>query len=457
MDKFTKRTQMTVEEINKFFQENGIKTLRVEFLDLLGISRGKTVPVANVGGLLSEKSEGLTCSSAIMALAFDDDFVEVSFLPDKRDDMVIVPDFSTMEQLPYSPHVAIVQADLKYKDTPFEASPRVFLKKVVDEYHKLGLEPICACELEFFAFKKDDNGNMVTYVNEPCNCYTVNNRNDSNGLIEKISTTLCGMDFGYSGSNHEFIAGQYEFNWGHSSAVTAADRAVLFKTICKDLSHETDTKVTFMAKPAGVGGASGCHFHLSINDLETGKTLCSDPASPDGLSELIRNFSAGILEHGLAITPFMSPTVNCYKRYQPDSYAPTHIAWGDDNRTTYLRVPTARGKSTRVEARAASATCNPYLALGALLLAGLDGIKKKMTPPPMTDINIYNDAQFRSTLVELPARLPLAINITRDDEWMKTEFPNQVYELFLALKEREYQVFERSVTEWEMNTYFYHL
>ncbi len=133
--------------------------------------------------------------------------------------------------------------------------------------------------------------------------------------------------------------------------------------------------------------------------------------------------------------------------------------WGSDNRTAYLRVPKARGQGTRLEARAASAACNPYLALGALLLSGLDGITSRIEPPPKTDRNVYRRyrrAQDDAAPEPLPGSLAEALSVTRADAWVKAAFPPELTELFLALKEREAARFAATVTDWEMSTYYTH-
>lgn len=452
MDAYTGRKKQSFEELEEYIKLSGAKYLRLGFYDLLGIQRGKMLPVSNLKSL--SNGHNPSCSSAVMALGYDDDFAESSLLLDKRDDMDIVPDLSTAVPLPYSPDTIYLHSDLFYNGQALIVSPRVFLKNVVDKYHELGLEPVCASELEFYAFKRDAENRLIPYVDANCNCYTVTAQNDSCGLIKGIADALSAMDSGYLGWNHEFFSGQYEFNWKHSKAVEAADRGMLFKSICRDIAFKTGTEVSFMARPAGTPGGSGCHLHISLCDMKTGKNVFYDPDKKDGLSDTAKFMSGGILLHAKALAPFLAPTVNCYKRYQLESYAPTHIAWGDDNRTVYLRVPNRRGAETRLEVRAGSAACNGYLALAVLLLAGLDGIKGRIQPPPMIDANVYKDSSVRATLDSLPTRLAEAVSIARSDPWVKSAVPPELLELFLSLKEREYLSFESYVTDWETQTYY---
>lgn len=454
MIKCKEKDPVSAETLSAFVEENDIRTVRVAFTDLLGLQRGRLIPAQRLIALFSEDSQGLECSAAVMALGFDDEFAEVDFMDEKRDDMSIMPDLSTLQVLPYVKHTAIVQGDLYYDGAPYAISPRMLLKQVVAQYHALGYEPICACELEFYAYQMGAQGERLPYVNLPSNCYTVGQQNDPCGLIEKINRTVSTMDFDYLGCNHEFCSGQYEFNWKHSSAVKAADRAVTFKALCKDLAFQTGTQVTFMGMPKGEPGGSGCHIHISLVERATGENLCFDPKKRGGLSDLAEHLAAGILRHAQAISPCLAPTVNCYKRYQPETYAPTHIAWGDDNRTTYIRVPKSRGKGTRLEVRVGSASCNPYIAIAAILLAGLDGIQTKLPPPPMVNTNIYRDLEQQLSLPCVPTSLSSAVNCINEDPWAKATFPPEFFEIFVALKEREAENFNRAVTDWEMDTYF---
>ena len=156
------------------------------------------------------------------------------------------------------------------------------------------------------------------------------------------------MDFNILYMNTEYYPGQYEYNWSHGPALRNCDQTFNFKGISKDIAEQNDLRVTFMAKPGNDVGGSGCHFHLSLSDLETGENRLNDTSDPEKMSQLMRYFVSGILKHARAMTAFLSPTINCYKRYIIDSFAPCYIGWGYDNRTTFVRIPAERGKATRV-------------------------------------------------------------------------------------------------------------
>ena len=334
-------------------------------------------------------------------------------------------------------------------------SPRWFLKNVIEQYNKLGLEPITASEMEFFLFNKEADGSVSPYTNETGNCYTSNVRIDPKGFFTELTSTLKKMDFNILYMNHEFYAGQYEYNWKHSDALRSADETAMFKGICKDIAEQKNMVASFMGRPKNDNGGSGCHFHVSMNDLETGKNLFDDPAGDKGMSDLMRHFVAGVLKHAPALVAFLAPTINCYKRFQPDSFAPFYIGWGYDNRTTFVRIPGERGKATRAEVRAGSAAANPYLALASMLAAGLDGIKNELEPPAIVTTDLYNDDTLERQTV--PRSLFRALRELEQDEWMKEIAGADLINNFIAVKDMEVEAFINYVHPWEWDFYSYHV
>jgi glutamine synthetase len=173
------------------------------------------------------------------------------------------------------------------------------------------------------------------------------------------------------------------------------------------------------------------------------------------MSALLRHFVAGVLKHARPLVAFLAPTINCYKRYKPDSFAPYYIGWGYDNRTTYIRIPEERGKATRAEIRAGSAASNPYLALGGILAAGLDGILNKLEPPAIVKTDLYHDSKVQSDIV--PRSLFRSLRELEKDEWLCEYAGEDLINNFIALKELEVESFTSFVTDWEWKNYSYHI
>ncbi len=444
---------LTKEDVKRMIKENGIELIRLEFIDLNGINRGKLLPAE----MLDEVFEkGIAFAAAVMTMSFDNSMAEVKGASESTyDDMKVVADPSTFVILPYLEKTALLLGDIYYHRKPLSQSPRWFLKNIIEEYHKLGLNPITASEVEFFLYNKTECGDGKPYTNQPCNCYTSNIRIDPRGFLAKLTKTFTQMDFKVLYMNHEFYPGQYEYNWSHAPALRNVDETAMFKGICKDIAEQNDMVATFMAKPKNDNGGSGCHFHLSLNSIETGKNVFYDEKDEHQMSKLMKNFVAGVLKHAKPLVAFLAPTINCYKRYKPDSFAPYYIGWGYDNRTTYIRIPEERGEATRVEVRAASAASNPYLAIAGILAAGLDGIKNNLMPSEIITTDLYHDSEKQSETV--PRSLYRALSELEKDEWLCEYAGADLINSFIGLKTIEVEGFNNSVTDWEWKTYSYHI
>ena len=452
IDIYTGQEKLDLVTIKKMIQDNNIEMIRLEFTDVLGISRGKLMPVEMVEEVFDG---GIGFAAASMTLSYNNDLISSEYFCETSDDMKVVGDPSTFVLLPHCDKTALILGDLYYKGESMLQSPRGFLKKMVGEFHQLGLDPIAASELEFYVYNKTEDGKIEPYTSHTCSCYTVNKRIDPKRFLYKLTQTFQKMAFNVLYMNHEYFPGQFEYNWKHARIVRAADECVLFKTLSKDIAETNDLMVTFMAKPKAAQGGSGCHFHISLNDLVTCKNICEDKSKEDGLADVLRYFIGGLCKHALGITPFLAPTINCYKRYQPDSFAPIFIGWGYDNRTTYIRVPAERGAATRLEVRAGSAAANPYLALAAILAAGMDGIKNKIEPPEVITTDIYHDKAKQAE--ELPKSLFRSLIHLEQDELLMDSVGRALADNFIKLKRNVVEEFNKYVTDWEWDTYSYHV
>ena len=301
---------LTLVDIKKIIEEKGIETLRLEYIDMNGVNRGKILPACMIDEMFED---GIAFAAAIMVIGFDNSVAEVSGLSEYNyDDMKVFPDPSTFMVLPYLEKTALILGDLYYHGKKMTQSPRWFLKNMIREYNNLGLSPIVASEMEFFLFRKNENEEPIPYTNHDGNCYTANNRIDPSGFLAKLTSAVRAMDFDVLYMNHEFYAGQYEYNWKHNHALNAADQTATFKGVCKDIAELNDLHATFMARPVNQNGGSGCHVHLSLNDKD-GRNVFFDENDPDGMSQTMKFFVGGVLKHAKALTALLSPTINCYK------------------------------------------------------------------------------------------------------------------------------------------------
>ena len=445
--------ELTIDDVKSLIKQNDIEMIRLEFIDLQGINRGKLLPAKMIDEVFED---GIAFAAAVMAMGFDNSVAIVKGLTEYNyDDMKVIADPTTFVVLPYLEKTAMLLGDIYYHKKPMLQSPRWFLKNMIKKYNELGLQPITASELEFFLFSKTEDGTNKPYTNQKCNCYTTNVRIDPLSFLNKMTKAMVDMDFDVLYMNHEFYPGQYEYNWKHCDALKNTDQTAIFKGLTKELAEQNNLTATFMAKPQNEDGGSGCHYHVSLNELSTGKNQFFDPEKDNQMSDIMRYFIAGVLKHAKSITAFLAPTINCYKRYRPDSFAPYYIGWGYDNRTTFVRIPEERGKSTRAEIRAGSAASNPYLAVGSILAAGLDGILNKLEPPEIITTDLYHDEKYQSQIV--PRSLFRALIELEKDEWLCECAGQELIDNFISLKQLEVESFTNTVTDWEIKNYSYHI
>ena len=429
-----------------------ITSVRVLYPDLHGIARGKDVPIKQFDGVVER---GLCFCAAVMGT--DLRHTPVVGGEEGYPDFIARPDLSTMKSLPWEPGVACCLADLE----PTEAGlsfpdPRGALRRAVGLVRELGFEPIVGPELEFYLVVRDPeapNG-CRRHVDNLSMVYTVGPMADPNGLVRRITEQLEAIGMDVFAVNHEFMNSQYEINLRHSEALDAADRAFRLKTAVKDIAALNGLHATFMGKPFNDQGGSGMHLHVSLG--RDGSNVFDAAGEEHGVGRELRQFSAGLIEHAPALMALLNPTINAYRRCQPDSLAPTHANWGFDNRATFIRIPPERGAATRVELRVGDGAANPYLAIAAVLLAGADGIRRELEPPAP----IAGDAYRADPAVigaPLPKVLEHAIEALEADTVLRDGLGPEIVDTFLAMKGFEIQRHREWVSDWEITEYLHHL
>jgi glutamine synthetase len=426
-----------------------ITTVRVLYSDLHGVARGKDVPVSEFD---TASEDGLAFCAAVMSTDLRHTPVlggAVGF-PDMR----ATPDVSTLISLPWEPGVASVLADLgPAGDGPPPPDPRGAVRRAVAACHELDLEPVIAPELEFFLCKRDAqaHGGFSRYVDRLSMVYAVGPQADPLGVVRGLAESLSRVGLGASMAHHEYMSSQFEINLHHADALTAADRAFRLRSAVKDVAALNGLVATFMGKPFNDQGGSGAHFHVS---LRRGTSNAFDDRSGDrGAGELLTQFVAGVLTHAAALVAVLNPTVNAFRRLVPNSLAPTHAIWGWDNRTAFVRIPPERGRATRAEIRVGDGSCNPYLAIAAILHAGLDGIRRELVAPAATDGDGYRAACGDP----LPRTLEHALDALAADELLCDAIGHEIIEPFLAIKRYEIERHRAYVSEWEIDEYLQHL
>lgn len=270
----------------------------------------------------------------------------------------------------------------------------------------------------------------------------------------EIVLTLEEMGFDVEAAHHEVAPGQHEIDFKYADALTAADNIQTFKLVVKTVARKFGLYATFMPKPlAGING-SGMHLNMSLFTKDGNAFF--DEKGDIQLSETAYHFLGGLLEHARSFTAICNPTVNSYKRLVPGYEAPVYVAWSGSNRSPLIRVPNSRGLSTRLELRSVDPSANPYLAIAAVLEAGLDGLKKQLVPEESVDRNIYRmDAEERTEnhITNLPDTLHNALKDLSADEVMKKAMGPHLFPSFIEAKNLEYDAYRTQVSKWERDQY----
>jgi glutamine synthetase len=428
----------------------GVRSVRLQFSDLHGIVRGREVPIADFPHIAED---GTGFVEAVMTVDLQHNIVS-GFAEGFRD-LLARPDLATLATLPWAPDTAICLCDLEDTGThePSALDSRGALRRAIEGYRELGLEPVLAPELEFYLCEPDaaEPWGYRRYENVPSRVYTTDPTSDPRGMLPKLLRHCHDLGLGAFAGNHEFGRSQFEINLHHGEALDAADRAFRFKGAIKELAALDGMLATFIGKPWNDDEGSGFHLHTSFTDAD-GANALADTASPDGLSPLCRMFVAGLIEHGPALMAFMNPTTNAYRRINPEALVPTCCNWGHDNRFVLVRIPGERGRACRAELRLGDGAANPYLASAATLFAGLDGIRRKLEPPEPLAGLIY-ELPEEQLGAALPTSLDAAIEALEADPVLVDAMGERLTRTFVENKRFELERARKTVTDWEFEEY----
>ncbi len=440
------RKDYTPEDIVRLAKEEDVRFLRLQFTDLLGVIKNVEVPISQLQKVLDNK------------IMFDGSSIE-GFVRIEESDMFLYPDLSTWLIFPWHTgegKVARLICDIYMPNgTPFAGDPRSILKKALASANALGFTTMnVGPEPEFFLFKLDEHGNPTTEMNDQGGYFDLAPVDLGENCRREIVLTLETMGFEIEGSHHEVAPGQHEIDFKYTNALEAADNIMTFKLVVKTIARQFGLHATFMPKPVfGING-SGMHCHMSL--FKGKENSFYDEQDDQGLSSEAKYFLAGVLAHARGFTAVTNPLVNSYKRLVPGYEAPIYIAWSAKNRSPLIRVPASRGMSTRIEVRSPDPAANPYLALAAMLQAGLDGIKRQLPLPQPVNRNIYvmNEMErVRAGVLSLPESLKSALEELASDEVIRDALGEHAYTFFYEAKMIEWDMFRSTVHQWETEQY----
>lgn len=437
----------TKDDIRKIAKDENVKFLRLMFTDLYGVIKNVEVPISQLEKLLDNK------------LMFDGSSID-GFVRIEESDMWLYPDLSTWMIFPWgSEHgkVARVICEVYNADrTPFIGDPRNNLIRVLGEMKELGFTDFnIGPEPEFFLFKLDpETGKPTLNLNDKGSYFDLAPVDLGENCRRDIVLELENMGFDIEASHHEVAPGQHEIDFKYADALQACDNIQTFKLVVKTVARKHGLHATFMPKPLDRINGSGMHINMSLFNSE-GNAFFDENADMQ-LSKEARYFLGGLLTHARNFTAVTNPTVNSYKRLVPGYEAPVYVAWSGRNRSPLVRVPIARGMSTRLELRSVDPSANPYLAIASILEAGLDGLRKKIEAPKPIDRNIYvMDAEERKAngISDLPSTLHNAIKELEKDEVIAKAMGPHLYQNFIEGKKLEWGAYRQEVSQWERDQY----
>jgi glutamine synthetase len=363
-------------------------------------------------------------------------------------DFVLRPDFATLRRVPWHEATALVLADIEWFDRrPVAASPRQVLRRQLDRLAEHGLAAFVGTELEFIVFDESYEEAWQLGYREltPANQYNVDYSMIGTGrlepLLRDIRNGMSGAGMYVESAKGECNPGQHEIAFRYADALTTCDNHSIYKTGAKEIAAKHGKSLTFMAKWNEREGNS-CHIHISLRGPEGEPVLAGD--GQNGFSTLMERFLAGQLAASRELTYFFAPNINSYKRFVPGSFAPTTIAWGLDNRTCALRV-VGHGDSLRTEHRVAGGDVNPYLAVAALVAAGLHGIENELPLEPELTGNAYQ----HEDRPQVPATMRDAAALLAESKLARAAFGDEVVDHYLNNARVELAAYDSAVTDWE--------
>jgi glutamine synthetase len=446
---------MDTKEIKDAFEKHGIRRVKVGGFDIDGILRGKYVALDKFWGAVDEPI-------GFCDVIFGWDSADVLYdnanvtgwhtgYPDTRARI----DRSTFRVLPWEPNTAAFLMDFVQPDgSPHAACPRGLLQQVIARCRALGYSPVLAAEFEFFVFKESSASlhakgfRGLDPLSPGMFGYSWVREGQNAELCHAILDDMERFDIPIEALHTETGPGVYEVAIKYDDALRAADKAALFKTAMKQLAARLGYSVTFMAKwSSALPGSSG-HLHQSL--WKDGKNVFYDAAADHKLSVLGRHYLGGQVALMPELTALVSPNVNSYKRYVPGVWAPLNASWGVENRTCAIRAIPGSSKSTRLEYRQTAADINPYVAMAAILAAGLWGIETQKEPPKPVE----GDASARTDLAPLPRNLREATTLLDAGAQARNLLGRPFVDHYVRTRDWEWRQSERAVTEWELARYF---
>lgn len=395
------------EEIIQYIAEEDVKFIRMAFCDIYGRQK-------NISIMPQELERAFEYGIAIDASAI------AGFGNVHHSDLLLHPDTATLSILPWRPeHGRVVRmfCNISRPDnTPFEADTRAGLIKAVEEAKREGVDFSFGTELEFYLFKRDENGEPTKIPYDNAGYMDIAPEDKGENVRREICLTLEKMGITPESSHHEDGPGQNEIDFRYSDPITAADNAITFRSVVNTIAARNGLYADFSPKPLEDKPGNGMHINISVKK--------------NGAADVMPQVIAGTLDHIRDMTIFMNTTADSYLRFGSNK-APKYVSWSSENRSQLIRIPAASGEYKRAELRSPDPLCNPYLAFTLLIYAGLDGIRSNAQLPPAADINLYSaDDEVKGRYTVLPQSLEEARKLAAQSSFISKALPKSTIDFY---------------------------
>jgi glutamine synthetase len=441
---------MDNQELLERVKEDNVMFVSLQFTDVIGAVKSVDIPVNRLGEALED------------GVWFDGSSVE-GFARIQESDMWLRIDTDTYAVLPWSPEKmrrARVFCDIFTSDgSPFLGDPRGILKKLVEKISSRGWIFNVGPEPEFFLFRKNGVDSTHPVPHDVGGYFDFSANDDAVRVRTELMAALDSMGLEVEVGHHEVALGQHEIDFRFTNVLRAADNVLTLKYTVKAIAAQHGLVASFMPKPIFGMNGSGMHCHQSLF-RENGENVFFDSEDKFNLSQTAYQFIEGQLSHARSMTAVIAPTINSYKRLVPGYEAPVYVGWAQTNRSALIRIPRytpGKDNAVRAEIRCPDPSANPYLAMAAMLVAGLDGIEKGMKcRPELNDINIYNltiNERLEMGIDELPGSLAEAMRELEKDSVLQAALGDVMYETFQRAKWAEVDEYRLKVTDWEVERY----
>ncbi len=457
MAKRTKHVLELADQVALQAEHEGVRLVRFLYTDNGGVIRGK---VSNIKGLRDRINDGIGLTLAMQAMNMLDQLAPVEGMGPVGE-IRLTPDPATFRVLPYAEKSAAMTTDmLKLDGTPWEACPRSFLKRQIQAADDLGISLQMTVEMEWVMANKLPDGSYAP-IDEAL-CFSSSAMTIAHAAILDMVEALDAQNIGVELYYPELGHGQQEMSIHHADPLTAADNHVLARETIRNVAYKHGMYASLAPKPFLDQAGNGGHIHFSLWDKSGKRNLMYDPSGAFAMSDTGMQFIAGILAHLPGLLALTCASYNSYHRLQPHFWSSAYTAWGPDNREGAVRVA-SRYKSdeegsANAELKAADLSANPYLAFGALIAAGLDGVRRKLDPgaPTLVDPGNYTDAERKKRGIKrFPTTLDEALDALEKDKALTSALGDLLATSYIAVKRLEYDTFSQQDEAYEIKHHFW--